>query len=370
MKQKTKIFFTLVVIAAVFAVVSVAKIKAGTGETGRGFLLGGGTEGDGVQPWDGTNTNVGWISLNSANCDVNGNGSIGVGDTGRSADCPPFGTTVANYGVNIPTKTDCDITASDPACQLSGYAWSPNLGWISFNAADLAGCPTGTCSAQRSVDTLVGWARIVGIKTELAAGNSGGWEGWISLNAPGRAITVNGNNLQGYAWSEELGWIDFSRASIGPVSNTLKICLNSCDASGILIGNALGMAVGETKNLKACYGSSGDCNDEDVTVSVTQWNANDTPNDAVSLSVGPSDVALSADAAGSENVSATYTTATAGFTANVMPAVVFIDCYSCSNGNCSSYSTADTCAGTGGYTLESDCIANCKKPDGWIEVAP
>ncbi len=42
---------------------------------------------------------------------------------------------------------------------LSGWAWSSNIGWVSFNPADLAGCPEGTCTARVTGNTMVGWAR-------------------------------------------------------------------------------------------------------------------------------------------------------------------------------------------------------------------
>jgi len=42
-----------------------------------------------------------------------------------------------NYGVNI---------GSDGI--FSGYAWSENIGWISFNQSELSGCPSGTCRAE------------------------------------------------------------------------------------------------------------------------------------------------------------------------------------------------------------------------------
>src|SRR5512133_3036518 len=39
--------------------------------------------------------------------------------------------TSGNYGVNVSTTN------------LSGYAWSENIGWITFNSAELSGCPSG-----------------------------------------------------------------------------------------------------------------------------------------------------------------------------------------------------------------------------------
>jgi len=187
LKKGRKVIFSLALFLLVFAAASVVKIHAGTSDSGQGWLWGGG-----AGPNDGTNTNVGWISMNNTN---------------------QGGAT--NYGVNIPTGNG-DVT---------GYAWSENIGWISFNAADTAGCPQNPCGAVRVVgNNIKGWARILGIKDALAAGNSGGWQGWISLSGPQYGVKINTDNtaLSGYGWSDELGWIDFSRAKVG-VSYSLSL---------------------------------------------------------------------------------------------------------------------------------------------------
>lgn len=154
-----------------------------------GWLWGGG-----AGPNDGTNTNVGWISANNTN-----QGSA------------------FTYGLNIPSS-DGPITGSN------NYVWSENIGWVSFNEGDLSGCPTGTCNARRDGDYLRGWARILSIRD--AGGNSGGWDGWISLDDKlGNLYAVQISKMLGvgsgshtYAWSAsasgaaELGWIDFGQA--------------------------------------------------------------------------------------------------------------------------------------------------------------
>ncbi|MDD5490035.1 MAG: hypothetical protein PHP25_05160 [Candidatus Moranbacteria bacterium] len=168
--------FTLALFLLVFALSCVMKIHAGTSDSGSGWLWGGG-----AGPNDGTNTNVGWISINNTN---------------------QGGAT--NYGLNIPSGTGA----------ISGYAWSENIGWISFNAADTAGCPQGSCNATKVAgNNIKGWARILGIRDALAQSNSGGWQGWISLSGAQYGVKINADNtLTGYGWSDELGWIDFSRA--------------------------------------------------------------------------------------------------------------------------------------------------------------
>jgi len=132
-----------------------------------------------------------------------------------------------NYGVNISPSTGI----------FSGYAWSDNIGWISFNSSDLTGCPSGTCQAQLDLQNgqVSGWARV------LASG--GGWEGWIKLAGDGlnwnsQQGRCTGNNnydndnqcnwgvkidtgtgaFQGYAWSDMVaGWISFSGSNYGVI---------------------------------------------------------------------------------------------------------------------------------------------------------
>lgn len=73
-----------------------------------------------------------------------------------------------SYGVNIETDG-----------KFSGQAWSENIGWISFNESDLSGCPSGQCRAW--VDTSDG--KVYGWVRALAGGSpvAGGWDGWVHL---------------------------------------------------------------------------------------------------------------------------------------------------------------------------------------------
>ncbi len=137
---------------------------AASGGNASGYAWGGTSSSDGAYP------GIGWISFNSS--------SDGSATT---------------YGVTVPL-TDGN---------LSGDAWSENYGWLSFNSSDLGGCPSGTCAAYRTGNTISGWARFLAV-------SGGGFDGWVSLSGPGYGITISGSNLSGYAWSSDLGWIDFS----------------------------------------------------------------------------------------------------------------------------------------------------------------
>lgn len=120
-----------------------------------------------------------------------------------------------------------------PDGTLVGDAWSSNIGWIHFG--NMSGFPIGkgTSQANASFDgsAFTGWAR--------ALSNGGGWDGWISLsgkttsvvtidNSPlvattptaasvsqsnqgSYGVTATGNTASGFAWgSDVIGWLSFS----------------------------------------------------------------------------------------------------------------------------------------------------------------
>jgi len=128
----------------------------------------------------------------------------------------------ADYGVNIDKNTGV----------MSGYAWSKHIGWISFNAADLAGCPSGTCEAK--VDTacaggqceVSGWARVISAKDDPEG--AGGWAGFVSLRGSGPDYGVYidpvTKDFHGWAWSDMvLGWLSFNSANPGAGGGPYKV---------------------------------------------------------------------------------------------------------------------------------------------------
>lgn len=183
-----------------------------------------------VQGWAWSNMNdplttadessIGWISFNSLNCDIDGDGVYeGAGEIGGPAPegCPTSGV-VNSYGVNINPSTGI----------FSGYAWSENVGWISFNSGELVGCPSGSCQAIMDVNSgnVSGWARACAVFQGgcsgilKSAGELGGWDGWIKLAADDRSWGVSVNRIggdpnfgkfSGYAWGDiNIGWVNFS----------------------------------------------------------------------------------------------------------------------------------------------------------------
>ncbi len=119
---------------------------------------------------------------------------------------------------------------ADGIGNLSGFAWSPNIGWISFNAPDVAGCP-GTagnpgCSPKLNLSTheISGFARACAGTVSADCGGasrSDGWDGWISLRgtSPAYGVTTTASSpyyWNGWAWGGEVvGWISFSGITSG-----------------------------------------------------------------------------------------------------------------------------------------------------------
>jgi len=123
----------------------------------------------------------------------------------------PSTCTGQNYGVRY------DISSGN----LSGYAWSSNIGWISFNEN---GCPSGSCQANLNLTTvaLTGWAKALSLSSDT---ESTDWaSGWINLS--GVSFDMTTGDGSGYAWgSNVIGWIDFDQVKIIP-ANVIDLCVN------------------------------------------------------------------------------------------------------------------------------------------------
>ena len=88
---------------------------------------------------------------------------------------------------------------------FSGHAWSEHVGWISFNASDLSGCPSGTCQAEMNLGTgeISGWAKVLTS------------DEWISLRGTtpdyGLSLNMATKKFEGWAWgSDVVGWVSFN----------------------------------------------------------------------------------------------------------------------------------------------------------------
>jgi len=189
-----------------------------------------------------------------------------------------------NYGVTVPP-----ITCTGSACNVIGYAWSSNLGWIDFQPLGNPPTTLPSIGVRRNGNNLEGWARIVSY-FDPATGNdninTGGWSGWIKLSGTissggsyGVAIipgTPPTEIIQGPAWSEDLGWIDFNgtvNGSSPPPPPTCSLYASPNTGSSPLSGN---LTWTTQNNPITCVASGG-------------WSGNQNPSGSIppGVSYGP-----------------------------------------------------------------------------------
>jgi hypothetical protein len=129
---------------------------------------------------------------------------------------------------------------------LSGYAWGDNIGWVSFNAGDVGSCGAGP-SYNPGSQGLSGWARAL---------NTGG-DGCISLSGSGYGVVLNGQHT--YAWgSDTVGWLDFASAvNPCPNGNGQAGSCTSCNSGYVLQG---GVCYLQCPNGTGAAGSCTSCN--------------------------------------------------------------------------------------------------------------
>ncbi|MBI4136233.1 MAG: hypothetical protein HY481_01645 [Candidatus Vogelbacteria bacterium] len=147
------------------------------------------------------------------------------------------------------------------------YAWSSNIGWISFNSNTGMPPDGGSAGVTLSSGNLTGWARACSVyPTGICSGNTlrldserGGWDGWIKMNPmndPAYDVRLVGNKSEGFAWGADVvGWIDFC------VNENTGACVNidelevECTANGEESGGEVD--VGDTVIWEAIVTSVG-----------------------------------------------------------------------------------------------------------------
>lgn len=183
--------------------------------------------------------------------------------------------------------------------ELSGYAWSSNIGWITFNNAELSGCPSGSCTARyhASSGTIRGWARACSAFVSGCSGalntNSGGWDGWIALSGTAAdgssyAVTQDANcNWSGYAWgSDTLGAISM-RGTASNGSPYGVSCTNTSSGSVTLTANPTAVPSGDASSLT--WTSTGGMTSCNFPVGSPLYDPSGYPpqNSSTGLSTGP-----------------------------------------------------------------------------------
>ena len=110
------------------------------------------------------------------------------------------------------SEYNSNVTIASDTLQFSGNAWSDDLGWIAFGTVDN---PSGPVVLNQGQNTITGKARIQNTQTDIEFDSSS--ESNVVLNSDG--------SLAGYAWTNELGWINFSGADIAGINSLLSTLL-------------------------------------------------------------------------------------------------------------------------------------------------
>ncbi len=156
---------------------------------------------------------------------------------------------------------------------LKGWAWSSNIGWIKFG--ELSGYPSNGTSAQKAQivgDQLIGWARacagtVKSGDSAVAPGETGdcstmtsrpdGWDGWIELTGNKHVTKYDSasGEITGYAWgSDVVGWIApyqlFARNTVVPPPTA------SCTLSSESQGNGTYKLTWNSSNVTSCTGTN------------------------------------------------------------------------------------------------------------------
>jgi len=137
-----------------------------------------------------------------------------------------------------PGTVPYQVWVNNESGDLSGWGWSPNVGFISFDRSVTGAPPSGDDCGPGAIGCIDeelngrGWGRFIagcdygGVRcTSSGAGvDSGGWDGWIrlgdlDLNDASFGVSVSkdspdGSRLVGFAWGSEIvGYTSFDLAS-------------------------------------------------------------------------------------------------------------------------------------------------------------
>lgn len=127
-----------------------------------------------------------------------------------SFNCTNTNTCADMGGVDYGVNRNADGT-------LTGYAWSDAIGWIQFGGFG-TGFPSGSGTQAQDANVngnnLKGWARALSY-----SGND--WDGWISLSGAGYGVDMSGISFTGYAWGDNvIGWLSFDAGGANGVKQT------------------------------------------------------------------------------------------------------------------------------------------------------
>lgn len=167
-------------------------------------------------------------------------GWISFNDTNEAN--PYSGT---SYGVNVDTTNKATGGTGD----FSGVAWSENIGWVSFNRIDTGTPPSAPFNGATGPIAQVDWStgKVTGWARALSAiGSASGWDGWIKLSKDAAdtgatyGVTISGDKFSGYGWGGNdgagtagvVGWVDFA-PTVGGVPVGVQVSAPPCTVANV-----------------------------------------------------------------------------------------------------------------------------------------
>jgi hypothetical protein len=185
-----------------------------------------------------------------------------------------------------------------PTGALSGYAWSPNIGWIRFNSTDVSNCPSGSCNPMVNLTSgaVTGYARVLSMKTE-----SGG--GWLELSGTNHTSGPNPSDkgvffnkvtktITGFAWEPtSVGWVQFD-AAIGNLAVTPRpldvVCVANPSTTTVPPGTTITFTANVTGGQTPYFYNWGSCKGGTTSPScAVTFNTSGKPNVTVTDSTVP-----------------------------------------------------------------------------------
>jgi hypothetical protein len=203
---------------------------------------------------------------------VNGT-TFQMNDTGDYTNIP------ATYPSSTPaSRVGYMVEANRATGFLSGYAWSENIGWISFEPDSVLGCDSlpggtsnftarGNCKAYIDFVTkkVYGWARACSVFSSGCSGalksNLGGWDGWIRFNGALYSSELNDtpptSEFFGWAWGDKkvIGWLSLNKSNTGsPIDYKVKtnLKLNTPPVADFTVEYPLGTVISPCTPASPC----------------------------------------------------------------------------------------------------------------------
>ena len=139
-------------------------------------------------------------------------------------------------------SVDYGVTVDGVTGDISGHAWSSNIRWINFDPAGPYPEVPNHSARLEADDTVTGWAKAIDA-------DGVDWDGWIKMSdtaAPAYGVTLNTvtDEFEGFAWGYDvMGWISFncidtaSCALPYSVSYSLANAIPTCSITAPATGN-------------------------------------------------------------------------------------------------------------------------------------